>query len=146
MPNLKTLTVALALMIVASRVSAAEPNAPFWHTDVATAWRTAQTERRPLLVFVTRDNCLFCVKMKRGTLVDPRVAAAIQAGYVPLLVDATQPSPLTKELAVSAFPTTFVISTEAIVLDRIDGYMAPETLSTRLAMRDRMAGPATVRP
>jgi protein disulfide-isomerase len=138
---LKTLTLALAASFAATLVIAAEPGGPAWHTDVGTAWRAAQNERRPLLVFVTRDNCFFCVKMKRGTLVDPRVAAAIHAGYVPLMVDATQPSPLTKELAVSAFPTTFVISPDAIVLDRIDGYVAPDALSTRLAMRDRTARP-----
>jgi protein disulfide-isomerase len=111
---------------------AAEPELKGWHTDADTAWRSAQAQGRPLLIFVTRENCLYCVKMKRRTLVDQRVARAIEDGYVPLVLDATQPSPLSKELAVAAFPTTFVISPQAIVLDRIDGYLTADAFTARL--------------
>jgi hypothetical protein len=77
--------------------------------------------------------------MKRGTLVDQRVARAIAAGYVPLVLDATQPSPLATDLDVKAFPALFVISTQAVVLDRIDGYVAADALSNRLTLLDRQA-------
>ncbi len=104
-----------------------------WHTDPAQAWQASVAQQRPLLVFVTREKCAFCVKMNRSTWRDSRVAMAIRAGYVPLFVDATTPTPLAKELAVTAYPTTFVISPQAVVLERITGYVAPEALAQRLS-------------
>ncbi len=129
---LMTVLTLVAAFALGGSSQAAESMPSGWHTDVDAAWRAAQAQGRPLLVFVTREQCVFCVKMKRGTLVDPRVAAAIRNGYVPLVVDATRPSPLSQELAVKAFPTTFVISPQAVVLDRIDGYLAPEPFNARL--------------
>ena len=70
--------------------------------------------------------------MKRGTWSDARIARAIRQGYVPLALDGTHSSALLKELNVAAYPTTFVISPKAIVLERINGYVAPEALAARL--------------
>jgi protein disulfide-isomerase len=103
-----------------------------WHTDVSQAWQQTQKNRRPLLIFVTHENCAFCTKMKTGTFVDGRVTAKIQRGFVPLVVDASDKSPLLKELNVKAYPATFVVSPDAVVLDRIDGYVTPEALAKRL--------------
>ena len=105
-----------------------------WHTDVNAAWQSSQSQQRPMLVYVTRDHCVFCVKMKQQTWTDDRVALAIRDGYVPLFVDGTVPSPLMKDLAVSGYPTTFVISPQAVILERFNGYVAPEALATRLIL------------
>jgi hypothetical protein len=109
-----------------------------WHEDIAKAWETSQQNGRPLLVFVTRDQCYYCDKMKAGTLVSPLVVASLNAAFVPLILDGRRQSPLLKELNVKGYPSTFVISPDAVVLDRIDGYVTPEVLATRLkAIRPR---------
>ena len=53
---------------------ALEPPAIAWGSDVAASWRVAQAEQRPLLIYVTSANCLYCVKMKQGSWQDPRCA------------------------------------------------------------------------
>jgi len=109
-----------------------------WHEDIAKAWEASQQNGRPLLVFVTRDQCYYCDKMKAGTLVSPVVVASLNAAFVPLVLDGRQQSPLLRELNVKGYPSTFVISPQAVVLDRIDGYVTPEVLATRLkAIRPR---------
>jgi thioredoxin-related protein len=103
-----------------------------WHTDVQSAWRESQQLGRPLLVFVTRQSCLYCVQMKERTYGDVNVALAIKRSFVPLVLDGGGGSQLLKDLRVTAFPSTFVISPQAVIIDRIDGYVAAETLTGRL--------------
>ncbi len=132
--DLRLLPVACALMAcVSAACQASELEKVAWHTDVGEAWQTSQVQQRPLLVYVTHSNCVFCVKMKVHTWTDDRVTNAIREGYVPLAVDGTVPSPLMKDLAVSGYPTTFVISPQAVILERFNGYVAPEALAERLA-------------
>jgi hypothetical protein len=104
-----------------------------WNRSVNEAWKKTQQDGRPLLVFVTRADCFYCVKMKGRTYNDSTVAALVNRSFVPLVLDGgTSPPPLLKELNVSVYPTTFIISPRAVILDRIDGYVAPEALCNRL--------------
>ena len=112
---------------------ATEPNAVLWHRDVKTAWQSTQQQNRPLLVFVTTNHCLYCSKMKQSTLSNPAVVATINRSFVPLVLSGETPSPLLADLAVTGFPATFIISQEAVILARLDGYVPPETLMSQLA-------------
>jgi protein disulfide-isomerase len=124
---------ATLLAVLAQPVPAAEVGRLAWHTDVAAAWNITQREHRPLLVFVTHDHCLYCDKMKDGTFAEAAVASAIKRSYVPLTLDGAVRTALVKDLAVTSYPTTFVISPEAVVLDRIEGFVAAKELMARLA-------------
>lgn len=137
----------VCVLAVSARCRAAEVYPIAWHSDVAQAWQQAQLEQRPLVVYVTHDHCVFCEKMQQQTWRDDRVARAIREGFVPLAVDGSQPSALTKELAVTAYPATFVISPQAVVLERINGYVPPEKLAARLfGMRKANAPQVAGRP
>ena len=109
-----------------------------WHTDLAAAWHASQQAGRPLLVFVTHDHCRHCVRMKQWTLADSIVTGTIHRAYVPLEMNGGGDSPLLKELAVSVYPATFIISPNAVVLDRIEGYIPPDKLAGRLAAIERL--------
>ena len=103
-----------------------------WHNDVETAWKATQEHRRPLLVFVTKDRCFYCVQMKERTYADASVAGTIRGSFVPLVLDGGGNSPLLKDLKVTAYPSTFVISPQAVILDRMDGYVPPDAFASRL--------------
>ncbi len=104
-----------------------------WHHDVKSAWKSTQQQGRPLLVFVTTSHCLYCTKMKQATYSNAAVAATINRSFVPLVLDGQAPSPLLQDLVVKAFPATFIISQDAVILDRLDGYVPPDKLMARLA-------------
>jgi hypothetical protein len=103
-----------------------------WHTDVQTAWKATQQQGRPLLVFVTRGDCRYCSQMKDRTYGNLAVAWAINQSFVPLVLDGGGQTALLKELKVTSYPSTFVISPQAVIVARIDGYVTPEVLTTRL--------------
>lgn len=109
-----------------------------WHSDVEDAWQTARKEGRMLLVFVTHARCRYCQHMKAGTYASPLVAPSLEADFVPLVLDGGSDVPLVRELAARVYPSTFVISPQAVVVDRIEGYVTPEVLARRLqAARSR---------
>jgi thioredoxin-related protein len=124
---------ATLLALAAVQVRAADKPSIAWHSDVEKAWKATQDQGRPLLIFVTAKQCAYCVKMKQTTYADPNVAAAVKRSFVPLVLDGDSNSPLLKELGVTAYPATFIISGDAVVLDRVNGYVPPEALVKRLA-------------
>jgi len=95
--------------------AAADATKVAWHSNVESAWKITQENGRPLLVFVTRESCLYCVQMKEGTYNDVAVAGAINQSFVPLVIDGGAKSQLLRDLRVSAYPSTFVISPQAVI-------------------------------
>jgi len=104
-----------------------------WQTDLDTAWDEAIELRRPLLVFVTRDDCSYCIKMKKSTYVDKHVVQQVGDGFVPLVIDAADEERFVRDLKVVAFPTTIVIAPNRTVVERIKGHVAAPEFQTRLA-------------
>jgi thioredoxin-related protein len=115
------------------QTAAASPEPIAWNADVEAAWKITQEQGRPLLVFVTAKQCAFCVKMKKTTYENAALAATVNRGFVPLVLDGDSDSPLLKDLRVTAYPATFIISRDAIILDRVNGYVPPDVLLSRLA-------------
>ena len=129
--TLRTGAVAAQPTTMAQAAKPAELGSVAWQTDVESAWSATRSNGRPLLVFVTRSHCAFCVQMKDRTYGNVAVAGAINRSFVPLVLDGGTTSPLLKELHVSVYPSTFVISPQAVILARIDGYVPPEAMAQR---------------
>lgn len=135
---LRMLSLLAGLLLVASPLSAADVA---WQSDVDAAWQTSVRENRPLLVFLTSSGCRYCSMMKQKTYSDPTIAAKIEQSFVPVAVDASRVAWLVKQMEVSGYPTTLIISPEAEVLDHLKGYVAPERLLPRL---DQAAPPGRI--
>jgi thioredoxin-related protein len=108
-----------------------------WQTNHQEAWRSAKSEHRPLLLYISSDNCVYCRKMVHDTLSDKGVAADIQRKFVPVSVAAEDNRRLVRQLRVKAYPTTVIISPKSVVLDYIPGYVGPDELKVRLATAAR---------
>ena len=124
-------------VIIASLIAGAcraELHSLDWQTDYAVAQQARQQRQTPLLVFVTLDGCHFCHKMMRETYADQSVATTIRNHWLPTKIDGTQNQELAKKFGVRIFPTTFLISADNRVVDRIEGYMPPETFRKRVAL------------
>jgi thioredoxin-related protein len=135
----------VCLSCLTATVAAAELAKPVekvvWNTDVADAWRISRQQGRPLLVFVTRERCFYCTQMKDRTYASHTIAGTINRSFVPLVLDGGTSSSLVRELRVASYPATFIISPQAVVLDRIDGYVPPETLAARLSSAQAHVAP-----
>jgi protein disulfide-isomerase len=115
-----------------------------WKTDADQAWQSAQREQRPMLLFITTPNCLYCRKMEHDTFSDRTVAAAIQASCVPVSVLAENNPALVNKFRVRSFPTTVIISPKNGVVDYMVGYVGPDDFQRRLDTATRQNNvPAT---
>ena len=125
---------ALAILLhLAGLAAAAEKVTVPWQDNLNQAWETTQTSRRPLLVFFKTRDCVYCIEMMRHTYGDSGVASDIRHAFVPVSIDADRGAALAQKFGVRVYPTTVIVSPEAKILDRINGYMAPQEFKQRLA-------------
>jgi thioredoxin-like negative regulator of GroEL len=94
-----------------------------WRTDFEGALAEARSANKRVLVDFSADWCPLCVVMKHDVWPHPAVAGAINAGYVPVLVDADRDTVLAARYQVSAIPTVLLLDADGRVVRRNDGYL-----------------------
>jgi thioredoxin-related protein len=120
----------------------------FAYTDVDQAWVEVQQSQRPLLLFVSANNCYFCDKMEIETYVHPQIQASIRELLVTAKIKKEQNPRLVDQLGVRAFPTTLLIAPNGDLIARIEGFANPKkfvhkirpALAELAKHRDRTAG------
>lgn len=142
----------LILLAVASFVAVASAERPVarpvnasgerpqiaWQQDIESAWNVMKREQRPLLLFVTTDECIHCLRMQ-STLTDAKIVENVQASYVAVAAHERDIPNVTERLQIRVFPTTVLISPQAEVLDIISGYTDSNRLQTRLESASKRA-------
>jgi thioredoxin-related protein len=123
----------LAVGLVLSVSVAARAEGVGWLADVDAAWAASVDEGRPLLLFITRQRCKHCARMKSETYADRRLADDVSAHFIPLMIDARQEARLVKDLGITSFPTTLVVSPETGLLAELSGFIDPAELRQYLA-------------
>lgn len=94
------------------------PSAIAWHTDLPTALAAAERTGRPVLVDFAADWCPPCITMKHDVWPDRQVAAAVNAGYVPLLVDVDTQPEVVARYGVNGIPSVLVLDETGEVVRR----------------------------
>jgi thioredoxin-related protein len=136
------------LAVAAAGVDATEteatsepPKAIAWQGDVRDAQSEAQSQNRLLVVFVTKDRCKFCTKMKQSTLIDPAIVAEIGQNCVAVKGSSSAAAPVNGGERITAYPTTLLVSPDGRVLDRVRGYVTAGEFKRRLTgARQHIAG------
>ncbi|TWT90878.1 Thioredoxin [Pseudobythopirellula maris] len=100
-----------------------------WSNDAGAAQADARQSRRPIVAYVTSENCRFCRKMELETWTDESVAAEVTRRFVPLKLHAERDSELVQALKVRAFPTTIVFTPEGKAVGAATGFLPPEKLA-----------------
>jgi len=103
-----------------------------WHRDVGQAFKVAQAEQKPVILFLSMNGCTYCDKMIQTTLSDLTVRKAIGSGYVPAAIKASERPDIVRQLRVRSFPTTVLVSPTGQVLEQLTGYVAAEKLTSSL--------------
>ncbi len=103
-----------------------------WHSDVTVAKKVTREKRLPMLVFVTRQDCYYCTKMKQSTYADRDVIAEVHRSFVPVQMSGAGHEPAVQKLGIQLYPTTVLLSPEGEVLDVITGYVPVDELKPRL--------------
>ncbi|MBL8819407.1 MAG: thioredoxin family protein [Planctomyces sp.] len=103
-----------------------------WIVSPKDAMHAVEVQQRPMLIYLTGEQCVWCRKLERSTLSDESITATIQQRFVPLKVDGAKHADLMKNLQVRGLPAMLVVAPDGSVLHRIVGYVEPDELSEAL--------------
>ncbi|WP_166829423.1 thioredoxin family protein [Thalassoroseus pseudoceratinae] len=105
-----------------AQTMAAVPQTVQWQPNLQAAHRLSQQTGRPMLLVFGASWCHFCHKLEDETLGDPRMAAYVNSMFVPVHLDLDKDQRVAKILGVSAVPATIVLSPQAELVGRHDGF------------------------
>lgn len=138
--GIRTLAGVVVLAICAVWIHAADP-APQTGGDAGVAWqpnlraahKIAARDNKPLLLVFGAEWCHFCTKLEQETLAHPALARYINATYVPVHLDFDKDERVREILDVERLPCTILLTKDAEILDRFEGYMPPAEIYRKLA-------------
>lgn len=110
-----------------------EPQSIDWVSDYSDARRKGMETERPVLLYVTTDGCHYCDKMQSFTFSDHQVMKDLQDQFVTAKVQLPADSDLGKQLMITIYPTTIIISPQGKILDYVRGYLDPVSLQRRMS-------------
>jgi thioredoxin-like negative regulator of GroEL len=118
-----------------------------WHKDLRTAHGVAVQQNKPMLILFSASWCTYCHKLLRETLGEKPMVVYVERHFVPVLLDFDKDDRIAKILEVDALPCTVVLSPQADLILRKNGYAKAEafreTLQTALqAQSQKVAGKA----
>jgi thiol:disulfide interchange protein len=87
-----------------------------WRTDLASALAESKQTGKPVLVDFSAGWCPPCLAMKHDTWTDARVARAVAASTVPLLIDVDRDPATASRYGVEGIPTVLMLSADGQVL------------------------------
>ncbi|QDU36635.1 thiol:disulfide interchange protein precursor [Maioricimonas rarisocia] len=134
------LAVTLLVGTAVSALSAAAPEGTgiTWQTDLRKAHETAVRENKPMLIVFGADWCGYCKKLERETLANPQMVKYVNAEFVPVHLDADKDKEALDILEVRGLPCSVVLSPNADLLGRIEGYQKTAPYYSKLVSARRL--------
>ena len=112
----------VCLLVTSNSFAEPPKNGIHWETDLLKAREKAMKAEKPLLIVFGAEWCTFCKKMEHTTLSEKEMVHKINAEFVPVHLDFDKTKPIAKALKVKGIPSSIVLSTDAEILSRKDGY------------------------
>lgn len=104
-----------------------------WQPDIYTAHQVSVREGKPMLLVFGAEWCVFCKKLEQTTLAEPEMVKYINTHFVPVHIDVDKEKKVASILEVKSLPCTVVLSPDADVLGRIEGFAKAPALHRKLA-------------
>lgn len=113
-----------------------------WNYSLKVAHKLALAQDKPLLIVFGASWCAYCHKLERETLGDKRIAAVIERDFIPVHLDFDRDVKIAKILEVERLPCTVILSPQADLLLKHEGYAEykefQQSLHSALEKRDEI--------
>ncbi len=130
-PILGVVVAVLAIFAVfslsADKDQSTEQNTLNWNTDLNSAFSTAQSTNKLVLVDFYAPWCTYCKQMDEKTFSDPRVQQKLSSNYVLVKINGDQNPDLVQKYQVYGYPTILILDSSENVVKNISGYQDPDT-------------------
>lgn len=104
-----------------------------WQKSLKTAQKLALQQDKPIMVVFGASWCTFCHKLERETLAERRTAAMIEREFIAVHLDFNKEERVAKILEVERLPCTVVLTPEADLLLKFEGFAEPKEFQSSLA-------------
>ena len=104
-----------------------------WQADIFAAHKVSLRDGKPMLLVFGADWCVFCKKLEQTTLAEPEMVKYINQNFVPVHLDVDKDKKVASILEIKSLPCTVVLSPNADLLGRIEGYEKAPSLYRKLA-------------
>ncbi|MCA9077452.1 MAG: thioredoxin family protein [Planctomycetaceae bacterium] len=104
-----------------------------WQPDLQSAYEISSRENKPMLLVFGAEWCGWCKKLEKSTLENPQMAKYINETFVPVHIDVDGNKRIAEILEVESLPCTIVLSPQADLLGRFEGYAKPGPMYKKLA-------------
>ena len=146
--RMRTLSLILSVLLIAAAFLAFRPapqNSEITWTDLETAMKRAQEEKKPIFVDVYADWCGWCKRMDKVTFENEDVAAYVNENYIAVKLDAesnkqvsfkgetyTYRQLVKQTFGVRGLPTIMLISPDGETIQARSGFKKPNAFTRML--------------
>lgn len=115
----------------------------YWVHSPKMAASLAKQFQLPILVYVTSDTCGHCRKMEREVWSNPQIISMVEAGFIPLELNAERDAELVAAMGIRGLPTTLLFNQEAKFVTGAAGYLPANRLAGLLRSAQRREVPTS---
>ncbi|GIW96346.1 MAG: hypothetical protein KatS3mg110_4387 [Pirellulaceae bacterium] len=121
-------------LLLVSLLGAAEPTASglSWRS-LEEAWRLAQAQQKPMLVYISLSGCSYCRMMDQYTLAEPQLRRELEERFVLARLDGEKHAGWVERWSIKSYPTLVIISPDNRMMSRMSGFMKSEELWKQLS-------------
>lgn len=132
------------MVCAAITVIAAEPvkSAITWQPNLQEAHKLSVEQNKPMVLVFGAPWCHYCKKMDQTTLTDPSLARYVNENFIAVHVDVEDQPRVAKILEIESLPCTVILSPEADLLGRFEGFRQPAPFYSELTKARRAHAPA----
>lgn len=113
-----------------------------WGSDLEAALQRSESKDLPLVTYFHTDWCTYCRQMEATTFQDPDVIEHLAREYVLVKLNAEKDEQgirLREKFEVTAYPTFLLMTPSGEEIDRVQGYLPPESFTS--ALQERLEDP-----
>lgn len=114
-----------------------------WFDNFEAGWDAAKQTGRPMVIFITSEECTYCDAMKKNTLCEPSVRNRLLTRFIPIRLRPDANNRVLSRVKVTAFPTTLVAHPRGKVLAHRVGYQPVDQFHDLLSVVTSSEMPTT---